>query len=120
MKKLKPDPTPAEWNAEVAEIKRYRDLDRAPFRKALGGLARKLEEMGRGAHRDADRTEGLSTLSEDRYKDVDLVKYERGSVERQLNRWYKDQLHFIQPQLDRLIEPGNNGKPNLYYPYKIA
>jgi hypothetical protein len=115
-KKFRREPTEDEWAAEVAEIKLYRDLDRPPFRRSLELLARKLEELGRAAHRDADRLEGLSMFSDAKFKDVEPFKYERTRVEKQLKRPYEEQLYFIRPQLDRLIEPGNGGKPNLYYP----
>jgi hypothetical protein len=105
-KKFRREPTEDEWAAEVAEIKLYRDLDRVPFRRSLEQLARKLEELGRAAHRDADRLEGLSMFSDVKFKDVDPLKYERGRVEKQLKRSYEEQLYFIQPQIDRLIEPG--------------
>jgi len=115
-KKFRRAPTDDEWEAAVAEIKLYRDLDRAPFRRSLELLARELEDIGRAAHRDADRVEGLSMFSDTKFKSVDSSEYERSRIERKLKRSYKEQLYFIQPQLDRLIEPGKGGKPNLYYP----
>lgn len=115
-KKFRRDPTEAEWEAAVAEVKLYRDLDREPFRRELGKLARELEKLGRSAHRAADRVEGLSMFSEARFMDVRARDYTRGRIEAQLKRWYKAQLYIIQPQLDRLVEIGKDGKPNLYYP----
>lgn len=80
-KKFRREPTEDEWNAEVAEIKLYRDLDRPSFRRLLGLLAHKLEELGRAAHRDADRLEGLSMFSDAKFASVDPSEYTRGRVE---------------------------------------
>lgn len=117
-KKFRRDPTPEEWDAAVAKVKRYRDLDRKPFRQKLARLARELEKLGHAAHRDGDRLENLSMFSDDKFKDVNSSAYTRSRIEAQFKRWYKDQLHFIQPQLDRLMEVGKSGRPNLIYPHK--
>jgi len=104
------NPTDADWDEAIGNIKRGGYLDDKAFRLKIEQLARELEREGREAHRDADRLEVLSYFHW-KANDVRVSQRSRSAIEARLSRWWDPKkdlryFHFIDFMLDRLVETG--------------